>query len=247
MPDPVAFKLQPYDTRAHVAFRVYAGPDTDHLALCGELRMRPEEFAALQLALAPQPAAQDHEPTDAQILAALSVLGWPDDRTTSAHPGVTEAGYYWATAAQIVAASAATIAPPPGWDLDAVHHLMQRVQAPTAIRGYPQDRTGDGVPETEQAAAALPVIELRRPHDERIDLYVNGKQVASADHDEHGWAGMDAFTRSATAIVKAFGGEITEGELLDETCGDCMSGKCHGGEDGDCGCARHDASVEAGQ
>jgi hypothetical protein len=31
----------------------------------------------------------------------------------------------------------------------------------------------------------------------------------------------------------------------DSLCGDCMDGKCHGGEPDDCGCARHAASVEA--
>lgn len=28
----------------------------------------------------------------------------------------------------------------------------------------------------------------------------------------------------------------------DGTCGDCADGRCHGGEPGQCGCARHDAS-----
>ncbi|MEU8035678.1 hypothetical protein [Streptosporangium sp. NPDC049078] len=32
---------------------------------------------------------------------------------------------------------------------------------------------------------------------------------------------------------------------LDGTCGDCATGKCHGTEPDDCGCARHDASVNA--
>lgn len=59
----------------------------------------------------------------------------------------------------------------------------------------------------------LPVVEFRRPHDERIDLYVNGKQVASANHDEHGWAGVDAFEQMAMVLVKAFGGEIAEAEV----------------------------------
>jgi len=35
--------------------------------------------------------------------------------------------------------------------------------------------------------------------------------------------------------------EDDEGED-DGTCGDCADGRCHGGEPGQCGCARHDAS-----
>lgn len=52
-PAPVVFLLQPYDTRVHTACRLYAGPDRDHLALCGELRLRHAEYAALQDALTP--------------------------------------------------------------------------------------------------------------------------------------------------------------------------------------------------
>ncbi|MGI5178657.1 hypothetical protein ACQEVZ_20205 [Dactylosporangium sp. CA-152071] len=54
----VVFKLVPYATRAHTECRLYAGPDRDHLALCGELRLRHHEYTALQDALTPQPPAQ---------------------------------------------------------------------------------------------------------------------------------------------------------------------------------------------
>ncbi|WP_157253127.1 hypothetical protein [Nonomuraea typhae] len=42
--------------------------------------------------------------------------------------------------------------------------------------------------------------------------------------------------------------EAAQAETDDDgTCGDCMSGKCHGTEPEECGCARHDVSVEAAQ
>lgn len=52
------------------------------------------------------------------------------------------------------------------------------------------------------------------------------------------------------AAFKAQGVEVqdwmlrgTEGDVEDDgTCGDCADGRCHGGEPGQCGCARHDAS-----
>jgi predicted cobalt transporter CbtA len=62
----------------------------------------------------------------------------------------------------------------------------------------------------------LPTVEFRRPDDERLELLVNGREVAWANHDEHGWSGMDAFEKAAVAIVKAFGGEIGEAEASDE-------------------------------
>jgi len=40
------FKVRADLRGAHYHVRVFAGPDRDHLALCGELRMRPEECGA---------------------------------------------------------------------------------------------------------------------------------------------------------------------------------------------------------
>jgi hypothetical protein len=55
-----------------------------------------------------------------------------------------------------------------------------------------------------------PTITIERPDDEHIEIYVNGVVVATADHDEHGWDGMDAVERTAVAIRRALslgGGE----------------------------------------
>ena len=48
--------------------------------------------------------------------------------------------------------------------------------------------------------------------DEHVSIEVNGEQVAEANHDEHGWPGMDAVIKTAQAIAEAAGLDIhTEG------------------------------------
>lgn len=66
------------------------------------------------------------------------------------------------------------------------------------------------------APKPLPTVEIRRPHDEIIDLLIDGREVASANHDDHGWAGMAAFEKLAVTLVRAFGGEITEVEAAED-------------------------------
>lgn len=58
------------------------------------------------------------------------------------------------------------------------------------------------------AAAGLPAVSIERPDDEHIEVHVNGQVVASADHDEHGWSGMDAVEKTALAVARAFGAEV---------------------------------------
>lgn len=50
------------------------------------------------------------------------------------------------------------------------------------------------------------------PDDDHVSIEVNGEQVAAASHDEHGWSGMEAVVKTATAIAEAAGWDIhTEG------------------------------------
>lgn len=42
-------------------------------------------------------------------------------------------------------------------------------------------------------------------NDEQVEIRVNGETVADANHDEHGWDGMEAVINTATAIAKAAG------------------------------------------
>jgi hypothetical protein len=54
--------------------------------------------------------------------------------------------------------------------------------------------------------------------DESVTIYVNGKEVANANHDEHGWAGIvgivQAFKKTAKVLNGTF--KITEGSVDDE-------------------------------
>ncbi|MFY1595450.1 hypothetical protein [Micromonospora sp. WMMD737] len=52
-------------------------------------------------------------------------------------------------------------------------------------------------------------ITIERPDDEHIEIHVNGEVVASANHDEHGWSGMDAVERTALAVAGALSADPT--------------------------------------
>jgi hypothetical protein len=52
-----------------------------------------------------------------------------------------------------------------------------------------------------------------------------------------------AYNGAAELLDAALNPPADEDEDTDDgTCGDCADGRCHGGEPGQCGCARHDAS-----
>jgi hypothetical protein len=84
-----------------------------------------------------------------------------------------------------------------------------------------------------------------------------------ADDFESRNARMDAYQVRCEAAAEALGEVLLDPELsayepkraaliealkwleIETTCGDCVELQCHGAGDDDCGCARHDASVEA--
>ncbi|MBF9135171.1 hypothetical protein I0C86_40545 [Plantactinospora sp. S1510] len=47
-------------------------------------------------------------------------------------------------------------------------------------------------------------VRIERPDDERIEVYVGDRLVASANHDQHGWSGMEAVEATAVAVADAF-------------------------------------------
>lgn len=51
-------------------------------------------------------------------------------------------------------------------------------------------------------------VTIERPDDEVIEIYVGGTLVACANHDEHGWSGMDAVEATAVAVERAFRVEL---------------------------------------
>jgi hypothetical protein len=56
--------------------------------------------------------------------------------------------------------------------------------------------------------SATSVVTIDRPDEDRIEVHVNGQVVATANHDEHGWSGMDAVEKTALAVARAFGGTV---------------------------------------
>ena len=52
------------------------------------------------------------------------------------------------------------------------------------------------------------MIQIVRPNDEEIDFLLNGKEFYSVNHDEHGWAGMDAVQDVVVILAKKLGIKI---------------------------------------
>jgi hypothetical protein len=104
--------------------------------------------------------------TDAQILAALEVLGWPDDREASAHVEpdgfwVTPARHYWDTVTSVLDAAAAAHVPsllPDGMtEAELIERFRQAMDQPQRITVLPPSES-----EREQAAYERGVAEGRR-------------------------------------------------------------------------------------
>jgi hypothetical protein len=46
-------------------------------------------------------------------------------------------------------------------------------------------------------------LEIRQPDDEHLEVWIGGQEVASANHDTHGWAGMEAVQTTAENVHRA--------------------------------------------
>lgn len=61
-----------------------------------------------------------------------------------------------------------------------------------------------------QATGSAPTVEITSPDDEHVSILIGGVEIASANHDEHGWSGMDAVVRAALAVAEAAGLEVED-------------------------------------
>lgn len=59
-------------------------------------------------------------------------------------------------------------------------------------------------------------IRLNRPDDERLEILVDGESVGDFDHDRHGWSGIEAAEKLATAIAGKLGIPVIETEVVAE-------------------------------
>lgn len=55
-----------------------------------------------------------------------------------------------------------------------------------------------------------PTFKIVQDVEDEIEFYVNGNLVGSANHDEHGWSGMDAARALFTSIAAELGIEVDE-------------------------------------
>lgn len=49
-------------------------------------------------------------------------------------------------------------------------------------------------------------LEVRRPDDETLEVLIGGDVVMTANHDEHGWTGMEAVRDTARAVYERLTG-----------------------------------------
>lgn len=61
-----------------------------------------------------------------------------------------------------------------------------------------------------RAAQVARRLEIVRPDDEHIEVWIGGREVASANHDEHGWSGMRDIEETARAVAKVLGAAVEE-------------------------------------
>ncbi len=48
-------------------------------------------------------------------------------------------------------------------------------------------------------------VTLKSPNDETVHLFVDGKHLATATHDEDGWAGMNMLENVAKLLARELG------------------------------------------
>ena len=53
-------------------------------------------------------------------------------------------------------------------------------------------------------------IRISRPDDEQLDIYLGKKHIASANHDEHGWAAMDLLKSTVESFAKELDLKVVE-------------------------------------
>lgn len=53
-----------------------------------------------------------------------------------------------------------------------------------------------------------PKLEVVRPDDEHVELYIDGKYVLGASYDMHGSVGMEAIQAAARHVARALGADV---------------------------------------
>lgn len=92
-----------------------------------------------------------------------------------------------------------------GWDSDNTSEIYQAVdQIAAMVRDEVRAQLAEQ-PKPERGERPAARVVILAPDDEHVVIEVDGSEVASANHDEHGWSGMDAVVRTAVAVAEAAG------------------------------------------
>jgi hypothetical protein len=133
-------------------------------------------------------------------------LVWSNDHRMWWRPGhrgytefIDEAGRYARAEAEKIVAGATING-----------QLTVRRTDPVTGREYSQlSEVLVAAPEDIPLATAIRLV-IVRTDDEHLTVEVDGAEVAHANHDEHGWSGMDAVEKTARGIAEAAGLAINE-------------------------------------
>lgn len=65
---------------------------------------------------------------------------------------------------------------------------------------------------THKPAVAEPehIINFERANDEELVVWLDGQELASANHDDHGWAGMEALEQAMRTTATRLGWKVLE-------------------------------------
>lgn len=73
---------------------------------------------------------------------------------------------------------------------------------------------------TASASTEAPIMKhnlhFHHLNEESFDILLDGVEIGSANHDNDGWAGMQAIKDVVTAMAHRLGVEVTEGYAVDE-------------------------------
>jgi hypothetical protein len=57
------------------------------------------------------------------------------------------------------------------------------------------------------------VFTISRPNDDTAEYALDGAHLITANHDEHGWSGMEAIEKLVNAIAEKIGARVAEVEV----------------------------------
>lgn len=63
-------------------------------------------------------------------------------------------------------------------------------------------------------------FEIKHTSDEAFSIYLNGEYLMQANHDDHGWSGMESMRDLVDKVAKGIGAEVVDVDDYDGNGGD---------------------------